>query len=95
MNKSEHSYKGHPLELKTTTLVKCNDDTRNPDIGQVEAWVKKGHCYWAKNLQGSGMYQDDVVMDLFDKNHKAVIPNETYQKWKGSRFFPLATICLN
>lgn len=72
-----------------TMLVKCKDDSRNPAIGAVYAWVSKDKCYWGKNLQNSGMYQDDVVMDLFDKHHNPIIPNETYQKWKGSRFSPV------
>ena len=81
---------------KFQMLLKCADDSRNPDIGRVQSWVEKGKCYWASNIVASGQYQGEVVFDLYDKNHKPIIPNETYQKWKGSRFVPVTTmVCLN
>ncbi|MDG1950064.1 MAG: hypothetical protein P8J32_04610 [bacterium] len=96
MNKPTHSYKGIPLRFMAQCLLKCADDSRNPDIGNVNQWVEKGNCYWASNIEASGQYQGEVVFDLFDNKQKQIIPNETYQKWKGSRFMPITTmICSN
>jgi hypothetical protein len=77
------------------TLVKCVDDSRNPDIGRVHSWVQKGKSYWAKNIQQSGNYQGEFIFDLFDNNHSPIVPNETYKKWRSNRFFIVGSVCLN
>jgi hypothetical protein len=95
-NKPQHSYQGNPLQFMAQRLLKCNDATPNPDLGKVDAWVKQGKCYWASNIQLSGQYEGDVVFDLFDNEKNHIKPNETYQKWKGSRFTPLTgMVCSN
>ena len=94
--KPQHSYKGIPLQFKTQLLVRCENDSPNPDLGKVEAWVKKNRCYWAKNIQKSGNYKGELVFDLFDNQGNPVKPNETYQKWRSNRFILVAPeFCLN